>query len=159
IQDIIVIFVLAAVASLGSSLQLGFVPASMRILTTFTLGVMLVIGTLLASKYVLAQLFRVFAESQEAFFVASLGWCMGLILLAQQASLSIEIGAFLAGISLAQLPYNQELKERVRPVTDVFVAIFFASLGLQINLFSHADLLIPALTLSAAIMSIKFLVI
>ena len=44
-----------------------------------------------------------------------------------------EIGAFVAGISLAQLPYHRELQRRVQPLMNYFIAIFFVSLGIDMT--------------------------
>lgn len=49
------------------------------------------------------------------------------------AYLSIEMGAFLAGVSIAQLPYSKELQDRVNPLTDLFVMVFFVSVALSLE--------------------------
>ncbi|MDY6771208.1 MAG: cation:proton antiporter [Candidatus Nanohaloarchaea archaeon] len=159
VQDIAVIFILAALSTLGPNIGLGFRTTSLRLLETTGLGIAIVGGTLIAARYVLPRMFSVFAESEESFLVASIGWFMVLITLSEAASLSLEIGGFLAGLSLAQLPYNQELKERVRPLTDVFVAFFFASLGLQLTMGAMQAVIIPALLLSVLVIAVKFVTI
>jgi hypothetical protein len=45
----------------------------------------------------------------------------------------VELGAFIAGVSLAQLPVAQELRRRVQPIVNFFLAVFFVSLGLQMQ--------------------------
>jgi hypothetical protein len=70
------------------------------------------------------------------------------VLAAEVMGLSVEIGAFLAGISLAQLPYNHELRRRVHPLMNFFIAIFFLSLGIQMQLADAGGQLLPATALA-----------
>jgi len=65
--------------------------------------------------------------------IVAIAWAFLFIAIAEWAELSVEVGAFLAGISLAQLPYSKELEDRITPITDFFILIFFASIGLQIE--------------------------
>jgi voltage-gated potassium channel Kch len=71
----------------------------------------------------------------------SLSWCFLIVLAAELFGLSLEIGAFLAGLSLAQLPYNNDLRRRVHPLMNFFIAVFFVSLGVKMELsaaFEHS---------------------
>jgi hypothetical protein len=65
--------------------------------------------------------------------VWSLTWCFGFILAAHTLGLSVEIGAFVAGVGLAQLPYNHELIRRVNPLVNFFLAVFFVTLGVRME--------------------------
>jgi hypothetical protein len=62
--------------------------------------------------------------------------------------LSLEIGAFLAGLSLAQLPYHGDLKRRVHPLMNFFIAVFFVSLGIQMEFGAALAVWQPAVVLS-----------
>jgi hypothetical protein len=97
---------------------------------------------------VLPRVFAWMSASLEALFILSLCWCLLFVLAAETMALSVEIGAFLAGISLAQLPYNQELRRRVHPLMNFFIAVFFVSLGLQMQLADAGGQWVPALVLS-----------
>ncbi|MEX1256316.1 MAG: cation:proton antiporter [Gemmatimonadota bacterium] len=83
---------------------------------------------------VLPTLFGTIARSQPALLAWSLSWCFLLVLGSELLELSLELGAFIAGVSLAQLPYSRELRRRVHPLMNFFVAIFFVSLGIQMQL-------------------------
>ena len=104
-----------------------------------TLGVIFVmmgfIGlfSLASSRYLLPRLFRRIADQKEVFLVVAIAWVFLFIAIAEAFELSVEVGAFLAGISLAQLPYSKELEDRITPITDFFILVFFASIGLQIE--------------------------
>ena len=72
--------------------------------------------TVVAAGRILPGPFRWIARSPEAILVWSLALCFAMIVAAKSLSLSLELGAFLAGVSLAQLPYNQDLRRRVAPL-------------------------------------------
>lgn len=113
----------------------------------------------LSARYFLPGLFRIVADDREAFFVVGIAWAFLFIVVSEQLDLSLEVGAFLAGLSLAQMPYSSELTERIRPITDFFMVVFFTSIGLQLaaeNLFAYW---VEALVASAVLMVGNFLII
>ena len=130
IQDIYLVFILTLMGT-GNLTD----PASVAT----TIGTILVMAGVIggiayaASRFVLPPLFKTIANNPHAFFIHGLAWCFLLISLSDYLGLSIEIGAFIAGLSLGQLPYNNEFKERIRPLTDFFMMIFFVSIGLSLN--------------------------
>jgi hypothetical protein len=95
--------------------------------------ILLVAVSVGASGRILPGPFRWIARSPEAILVWSLALCFAMIVAAKSLSLSLELGAFLAGVSLAQLPYNQDLRRRVAPLVDFFLAVFFVSLGASMD--------------------------
>ncbi len=105
----------------------------------FSLGrVFLLMGLIgvvayLASNYLLPTILRASAANKSTLFTVGIAWAFLFIFAAEALELSVEIGAFLAGLALAQLPYSTELKERMRPVTNFFIAVFFASIALQMT--------------------------
>jgi Kef-type K+ transport system membrane component KefB len=86
-----------------------------------------------AVRFALPPLLRWIGRSLESLFVWSLTWCFGFSLAASALGLSVEIGAFVAGVGLAQIDYNHELIRRVRPLTDFFLAVFFVTLGVHME--------------------------
>jgi len=68
----------------------------------------------------------------------ALAWCFLVVLLAMQLRLEIEIGAFLAGLALAQLPFNDDLRRRIHPLMNFFIAVFFVTLGIEMELSEAA---------------------
>lgn len=105
----------------------------------FTLGRIIFMGTtlgavsFLASKKVESRLLGDLSNNKHAFFIQGLAWAFLFIALADILGLSLEIGGFLAGISLGQVPYSTELQEKVRPLTNLLLAVFFAGIGLSLN--------------------------
>jgi Kef-type K+ transport system membrane component KefB len=88
----------------------------------------------LLSKHVLSHVFEQFAASLELLYLGSLGFCMGTAAIAVAAGFSGEITAFLAGASIANLPYKLHVESKMEPIKSLGVAIFFISLGLKIEI-------------------------
>ncbi|MEX1137001.1 MAG: cation:proton antiporter [Balneolales bacterium] len=86
-----------------------------------------------ASRYILPHIFEYTVRQSHAFFAQAIAWGFLFISFTEYLDLSVEIGAFLAGLSLGQLRYSGELKGRVRPITNFFMIIFFSSIGLQVQ--------------------------
>ena len=134
VQDLVVVIALTFVAGLGQSETVELATVGYNLAMAFGGMILLLGGALLASRYVLPPLFDWIAKAPDAMFIWSLFWCFLLVLGAEAMQLSVEIGAFLAGIALAQLPYSHDLRRRVHPLVNFFIAIFFISLGLQMEL-------------------------
>jgi Kef-type K+ transport system membrane component KefB len=134
VQDLIAIILLTFLSGFGT--QADATPAAMVIglLRAFGGMALLLAFSLFAARYLLPRPFAWIAGSPDALFIASLAWCFLLSLGAETLHLSLEIGAFLAGIALAQIPYNQELHRRVHPLMNFFIAVFFVSLGLKMEI-------------------------
>jgi Kef-type K+ transport system membrane component KefB len=133
VQDLVVIVVLTLVAGLGGASEAGGLALARDIGGAFA-GMALLVGLSIGvSGRVLPRPIGWIARSPEALLVWSLCLCFLMILAAKALSLSVELGAFLAGVSLAQLPYNQELRRRVAPLVDFFLAVFFVGLGVAMD--------------------------
>lgn len=130
LQDIYLVVILAlfSAESLTNPVEIGFTLSKILGLMAAVAGL-----SLLSSKYVLPVLFSRIAESRHAFFVHGIAWAFLFISLTMELNLSIEVGAFLAGLGLGQIPYRDELKERIRPLTDFFMVVFFSSIGLSLT--------------------------
>jgi Kef-type K+ transport system membrane component KefB len=135
VQDLAVILALTFVSALGRG---GDDIAVSELLTQ--IGLALVgMGAMLAMAFVcirflLPRPFGWMSRSREGLFIWSLALCFVFVELAHLLQLSVEIGAFLAGLCLAQMPYNHELQRQVHPLTNLFIAIFFVTLGIQMEL-------------------------
>lgn len=155
IEDIVVVILLALLGTEGGNItQFTISVAEIAVFLTFIGGI-----TYFSSKYFLPKLFESIKDSQHAFFIYALGWFFFMITLAEHIGMSMEIGAFFAGLSLGQVPYSSELRERVRPLTDFFMAVFFVSLGLDLTIGALGFYLREALIASAVLMIAKFMII
>jgi len=109
-------------------------------------------------KFVLLPIVTRFDAFQEFIFLSAIGWCLALATLAQWAGLSFEIGAFIAGVSLATSPLSKYITESLKPLRDFFLVLFFFSVGAQINLPLMLTLFVPIIVLSTLILILKPLV-
>jgi Kef-type K+ transport system membrane component KefB/Trk K+ transport system NAD-binding subunit len=94
-------------------------------------GALLVATAALLSRSVLPTLFRAIATSYELVLITSIAWCFLVAGVAGWIGLSFEMGALLAGLVLAALPYGMEVVARLSGVRDFFVTLFFVTLGLR----------------------------
>lgn len=142
VQDFVAIIILILLAAVqqGDSIN-GLVYIIIIKALLFLLSVYLF------SKYILTYLFIHIAKSQELLFLSSVTLPFLFILISRSLGFSIEIGAFIAGLSLANLPYKLEITNKIKPLRDFFITIFFVILGTQFIVKSTA-LIIPAILLS-----------
>ena len=106
-------------------------------------------------RFVLLPVVTRFDAFQEFIFLSAIGWCLALATLAQWAGLSFEIGAFIAGVSLATSPLSQYITESLKPLRDFFLILFFFSVGAQINLPLMLTLFVPIIVLTGLILALK----
>ncbi len=111
-----------------------------------------------SSKYFFSKILKSMSGNRLAFFTHGIAWAFLFISLADYLNLSLEIGAFIAGIGLAQIPYSRELQEDIRPLTDLFMAIFFMNFGISISGSSLQQYFIPAIIASILLIIFKFLI-
>ncbi len=134
VQDLVVIVVLTFLAGLDAPQSLGLASVGLGTLKAFAGMAAMLAGCIVAARRVLPRPFAWAARSPRTLFVWSLAWCFACVLVAHALALSAEIGAFLAGLSVAQLSCAHELRRRVHPLMNFFVAVFFIALGARLEL-------------------------
>ena len=85
--------------------------------------------------------------TDEILLIASLGLCLGMVMVAVKAGFSSSLGAFVMGSLLAETSESAKIKRIVQPVKDLFAAIFFVSVGMMINPGVIAQYILPILAL------------
>jgi len=148
VQTLVVIVVLPLLGGITPGDSSGAGDLVMKILSSFAGMAILLAGVVLCSKYVLPRPFAWAARSPSMIFIWSLGWCFLVVSVAYAFKLSVELGAFLAGLSLAQLPYSRDLQHRIKPLMSLFVAIFFVGLGTSVVPSAAVDHWLAVLVLS-----------
>ena len=150
IQDLIAIFVLIVLYS-GKS---GVIDSG-EIFQALLFLPILSLFSYIFVKYILINLISRFDKFQEYIFLIAIGWCLGLSELANAIGLSKEIGAFIAGISLATSPISQFIALNLKPLRDFFLILFFFVLGAQLQLDLLKEIFIPAITLAIVMIVLK----
>ncbi|MEQ9554101.1 MAG: cation:proton antiporter [Coleofasciculus sp. G3-WIS-01] len=92
-------------------------------------------GAIAVGIWLIPSLLRFLArtESRELFLLGVVGLCMGIALLTEELGLSIEMGAFVAGLMISEVEYADQTLTYVEPLRDVFAALFFAAIGMLID--------------------------
>lgn len=150
LQDIIAIFVLLILFSMSQ----GEFSAANLLRTLVALPALIAIAFAVV-RFVLLPMLTKFDRFHEYIFLLAIGWCLGMSEAAHSLGLSAEIGAFLAGISLATSPISQYIAINLKPLRDFFLILFFFSLGARFDLSVLADILVPAILLAALILILK----
>src|SRR5262245_16274110 len=153
-QDLWAIVVLAVQPSLGH-------PDLRPIAGTFAgIGVLVVVAFVF-NRWVLPAAFRTVARSPEMVVTLALGWCFGLGILASHLgalSVSMEMGALIAGMSIATFPYASEVVTKVGNLRDFFVTLFFVALGMGIPAPSGIGVLAWAVLLVIVVIVLRYLI-
>jgi Kef-type K+ transport system membrane component KefB len=100
----------------------------------FSIGrvVVLVVAAVAVSRYVLPSIFRRVARLPELVLVGAIAWCFLCGELGARLQLSREMGALIAGVTLATFPYALDVGAKVTGLRDFFVTLFFVGLGMKI---------------------------
>lgn len=147
-QDVVAVLLLTLVPVFaGSSDQAWYWALPLTLLKT----VVLFIGLLLASRWLLPRLFQEVAASRSAELFVLLALVIVLLTawLTHLLGLSPALGAFLAGMLLGESHYRHQIEADIRPFRDILLGLFFVSIGMLIDLqlFASHSLLILAMTL------------
>ena len=102
----------------------------------------------LFAKYALPYIAAYFARSQEFLLVFAIGWCLTLASIFYAVGFSLEIGALLAGLTLATVPYRFEIMSKVKSLRDFFVILFFVYLGSTLSFAGIQHYIFPIIILS-----------
>jgi Kef-type K+ transport system membrane component KefB len=150
LQDVIAIAVLMILQGIADSAfsfkDLGFIASAFPILTFVAY---------FFQRYILDKLLRKFDKIHEYIFIISIAWCLCLAELSHFMGLSTEIGAFIAGVTLASNPISLYVAESLKPLRDFFLVIFFFTIGAGFNFGYLTEIILPALTLATFIMLLK----
>ena len=150
LQDMLAIFVLLALEALGNENNL----LSETLILLVGLPLMAALAWWVSTR-VLTALFLRFSQIHEYLFLVSIGWCLGLAEIATLIGLSHEVGAFVAGVTLATSPVSRFIAESLKPLRDFFLVLFFFALGAGFDVGALPEVLIPALILAAISVAIK----
>ena len=150
LQDMLAILVLLALEGLGNKNSL----LSETLILMVGLPMLAGMAWWVATR-VLTKLFLRFNQIQEYLFLVAIGWCLGIAELATLLGLSHEVGAFIAGVTLATSPVSRFIAESLRPLRDFFLVMFFFALGAGFDLGTLPQVLVPAVILAAMSVMLK----
>jgi len=149
LQDIIAIVLLLLIT--GG--QQGNIPMTVSLLLIKLL--LLVVAAFIIVRYIITALFARFDTIREHTFLLSLGWGLLVAGIADQIGLSYEMGAFVAGVSMATIPIALVIAEDLKPLRDFFLILFFFSIGAAFNFLVSQDVIIASVVLTLVLIIAK----
>ena len=151
IQDLIAILALIILSGRGSSMT----DALGSIIEVFVALPSLVLVAFVVVRFLVLPLIHKFDAFHEFIFLAAIGWCLAVASASKAIGLSLEIGAFVAGVSLATSPIAQYIAENLRPLRDFFLVMFFFSVGAAIHFDLMLQVALPTLVLAILLIALK----
>ena len=153
IEDIaaVIILTLASPLAAGDGISFSGIILQIAYIAIFML-ILLILGLAVVPR-LLDRFYPTAAP--ETLLIVSLGLCFGMAIAAQFFGLSVAIGAFLMGIIISQSRVQERLVERIVPIKEMFMALFFISIGLLIDPWLIMDNLLVALAIAVAFIAGK----
>ena len=154
VEDVIAVILIASLESIG---LVGTVSIE-NVVIVAVVAAGLIIGTFTIARRVIPPLIDkvASAENREILLLSVLGVCFGYALLANVVGLSVAIGAFLAGVLVAESRSAEVSKILSSPIKDMFVAIFFVSVGALMDITQLESYIFLAIALIAVTLAMKF---
>jgi monovalent cation:proton antiporter-2 (CPA2) family protein len=157
-QDLAIVPMITIIAAMARTPPDPSAPVGLA-LALYTL--LAVIGLVLVGRYILNPLFRLVGRlgERELFVVAGLFTVVGAAAVMHALHLSVPLGAFVAGVMLAESPYRHELQSDVEPFRSILRGLFFLSVGLLLDLTVVAARPLFVIGLAVAVIATKTLLI
>ncbi len=156
-QDIFIIVFLVLLPILFPGGADGAHGTGALLLLTLGEGVAFVVIALLLARFVIPHVLHAVARtrSRELFTLAVAGLCIGVAYLAALMNLSLVLGAFVAGLAVSESMYKHRIMSEVGPFKDIFLMIFFVSVGLGIDVREVARDWLPVLCITLSLLVAK----
>ncbi len=150
VQDIAVVLAMIGLTALGAGEAAEHV--SIAFLMTFLKGAVFIAVLGVLMRYVLPNLLSHLARSQELLILFAIAWAVLLATGGDHLGFSMEVGAFLAGVSLASTDYREAIGSRLVTLRDFLLLFFFINLGAQLDLSTLGNQLGASLIFSAFVL-------
>jgi monovalent cation:proton antiporter-2 (CPA2) family protein len=153
-QDLAIVPMITIIAAMARTPPDPGAPVGWQ-LALYTL--LAVIGLVVVGRFLLNPLFRLVGRlgERELFVVAGLFTVVGASAVMHSLHLSVPLGAFVAGVMLAESPYRHELEADVEPFRSILLGLFFLSVGMLLDLGMIAERPLFVLGIAAAVISTK----
>lgn len=152
VQDIVVVLVMIGLTALGAGTDADADRLAVEMFLVLVKGVAMLAVIALLMKYVLPGLTRHLARSSELLVLFAIAWAVMLAAVGHTLGFSKEVGAFLAGVSLASTPFREIIGARLVSLRDFLLLFFFIELGSGLELATLGAQVTPALLLSAFVL-------
>jgi|UniRef100_UPI003783D5E4 Kef-type K+ transport system membrane component KefB len=150
VQDIVVVLVMIGLTAMGSAGDTASLGA--QALAVLGKGAAFIAVLAALMKWVLTPLLRRLGRSRELLVLSAVAWAVTLSAAAHHLGFSKEVGAFLAGVSIASTPYREVIGSRLVSLRDFLLLFFFIDLGAHLDLGAMTGQVLPALALSVFVL-------
>ena len=156
VQDILVVAAMVVIVTIGNPGE-GSVVTDLVVTLASSAVFLGVIA--FASRFVLEKVLDWISKSPELTLLFGVAWAIVLAAISILIGLSMEIGAFVAGVSLASTAYRESLGARMVSLRDVMLLFFFIELGASLTFADALGQLWPAIVLSVFVLVGKPLIV
>ena len=146
VEDIVAILLMVLLSTIavsqnfsGTDLMVSAIKLVFFLILWFIGGIFLIPTLLKKTKNLLTD---------ETLLIVSLALCLGMVILATKAGFSPALGAFIMGSIIAETTYAEKIEHLIKPVKDLFGAVFFVSVGMLINPNTLVEYAIPVLIIT-----------
>ncbi|HEX8216023.1 MAG TPA: cation:proton antiporter, partial [Allosphingosinicella sp.] len=153
-QDLSIVPLITILAALSRAPPDPSTPPGWQ-LALYTVGA--IVGLVLAGRFLINPLFRVVGRvsERELFVVAGLFTVLAAAAVMETLHLSTALGAFIAGVMLADSPYRHELEVDIEPFRSILLGLFFVAVGMMLDLGAIAERPLFVLGMALALISVK----
>ncbi|MCO5169828.1 MAG: cation:proton antiporter [Planctomycetes bacterium] len=134
VQDLVVVFAMIALSTLGVGLPGAEPGASGALLRVLGGGAVLLVVLLLFIRFLAERLLSVVARVPELLVTFGIAWAVGLAAVTDLLGLGKELGGLLAGVAFASTSFRDAVASRLGPLRDFLLLFFFVGLGMQLEL-------------------------
>lgn len=147
LQDCTIGLLFALLPVLGGSH--GVVDGVVSLIQTVITMVFFLVLCIFITRYVICHFMRaVFTFSSELFQLVLIAFCLLIAWLSDHIGLSIELGAFIAGVMVSSTTFSEQALTKIEPIRNLFAALFLTAIGMIMNpyfLWVHLDVLFATL--------------
>lgn len=157
VQDLVVVLVAIALTAFnGNSQPADFGRATLMVLAK---GSVLLAAAATIARYCLPNLLHALARSTELLLIFAISWAIAFATVADVLGLSKEMGAFIAGVTIASTHYRAILSARLVSLRDFLLLFFFINLGVNLDISHFGSQFVPALIFSLFVLMGKPLMV
>lgn len=145
VQDLFVVLVMIGLNALNGNSDASVTQVALAVLTK---GIAFLVVVALITRYLMPRLLHLLSRSQELLVLFGIAWAVSLAMLGDALGFSKEVGAFVAGVSLASTPYRDALGARLVSLRDFLLLFFFIDLGARLDLTLLSGQMVEAVIFS-----------
>jgi len=153
LQDMLAIVILIGLNAFANATSV----ITDSLLLLFGLPILTILSWWISSTC-LVRLYARFDGIHEYLFLIAIAWCLAISECSAMLGLSHEVGAFIAGVTLASNPVARFMAESLKPLRDFFLILFFFMLGAGLDLNALQSVALPVLVLAATAVFLKSII-